>query len=210
MIAQIAIKVSLSLYRVLLLLYPSGFRKKYSSPMLQTFAESLEARPLSLGHFCKAWWVVLLELPETVVAQHASEFRERFGQSLSRFWLALAVPAAVMARFVQDDRFRPWEWLSMVLAILVAACFTAATSGYRWKRLTFGALSGSAFMALCVLIDASIHPPINHEYSGLIVFVLSSSIGLLFISFSMIAITEAAPPISHKIEDSNWTDLVSA
>ncbi len=206
MISRIAIRTSLSIYRALLLLYPSGFRNQYGALMLQTFAESFEAEHHSRRRFCKALSVVIRELPRTVLVQHAIEFRQRSGQSARGFWLGLAVAAAMIVLILRCDALRLQESLGIGLAVLVAVYFTIATSASGWKGLIPGVISGSLTAVVCVLIDAMTNPPVNLAYYGLVLFVLCFSIALLALSFVMRVIIEGiASPNQLKLDCSPMT-----
>jgi hypothetical protein len=171
-----AVDFSLLAFRLLVYLYPIGFREQFGEAMIADFKDWLEDECREGPHYlARVWIVVLRELPSTAVHEHADVVRQwtlheslRYLHWTVRLVALAAIPLSAL-RATQIFAI-PWEeQVAIWLGLFGLAMGAIVARGHGLKCLVLATLSGATGFGIGLLCNLWSHPPVGDWLGGVAV-----------------------------------------
>ena len=186
-----SLPLSLVIYRSLLVLYPSEYRREYGPHMLQLFADCYRDAYTSAGTMgvVHLWLFTLIDLVKTVLEERS---RQRISLTKQLFvrlsglaamlggalWITIILVTANWPRGILGGMYRRFDdpLPFVLLALLLIACGLAGAQTRQFSHSRWWGAPGSVALGIALILF-SVFPLTGNWwvfYSGYMLFLLSS------------------------------------
>lgn len=193
--------VSVRLYQMFLLAYPTKFRHEYGSEMAQIFRDSClrTLRQRGLKGMPKLWFVTMLDLAQSVITEHtqkeAQMTKEMKPEDIRRAGWALIWGAIVfvLGVFAAIIAYSTNSWSMFALLVLVFVSLPLLVFGVLGLRNRYGAKVGS--FGRNILLVGAILGPLTSVIGFFLMsidpywFIIYAGHAVLFICLTLFGIT---------------------